>query len=209
MVRERQPQEGEGRQEVKLTPEQKARMRALALQNLQKEDLMAIASAAYVDSDKAYGDADGDSVDQFVYRPALNGMPTYYDENGEQVPLWDLDPTKSRTRGRYSGRVEATERQILDKAQAISDASVLYATVADLATLMGYKGEIKKELAGQYIADLLTSKNEEAKKVASILVGAYQAYRKDTAVITGLSLKREALKGGLEEILNPSEEGEE
>jgi len=190
-----------------LTPEEKAILRELALMNLQKRDLVDIASAAYVDSDKRYGEADGNVVDAYVYRLALGkNIPTYYDQNGQKIPLFEIDPTKSRIKGkRYTGRIEISEQQILDKAQQIVNDSLVYAKVADIAGLVGYKGKIER-YGDEYILDLLQSDNEEAKNIATALVLTYQAYIKDTAVIKGFTKEREALIGGLERILNPNVE---
>lgn len=194
-------------QEKKLTPEEKARLRKLALANLTKQDLMTIASAAYVDSDQRYGDADGDAVDQFLYQPMIhNGVPTYLTPEGER-PIVDLDPTKSRIKGkRYTGRIEIKEQEYLERAKKIADSSLPYVTVADLTHLMDYKGKIKKDYANQYIGDLLQSKDAKGKEVAAKLLQTYMLSIKHTTVMTGLALEREAAQGGLEEILNPKPE---
>lgn len=182
--------------------EQKKKMREIALKNLKESNLLDLAIVYFANSeDSGYGRVDNDSVDEFLYGPAIgSGAKAYNFESGEEFDLVYNSLLGSRQDGkRYSGQV--SEYDIIKTSASIMQNSLGVLKVEDVMSLFESDVKIKDIYKDKYLSDLAESKNKEEQETAQKLIGGYISYITAQGVSKSLEKRAEKIKGGLEKIV--------
>ncbi|MEK6847566.1 MAG: hypothetical protein AABX50_00380 [Nanoarchaeota archaeon] len=174
--------------------------RQTALKNLVAQKLSGLAVAYFAQDEKSgYGSTPNDAVEQFLYKPAIEGANAYDLKSGEEFDLVYKSLLGSRKDGkRYSGQV--AEYDIIKTGAEIIQDSLTAITVGDLMNLIGSEN-IPKGYADKYIADLAQSGDEKEKELAGNLIGLYLSYFTTKGVSKSLDMRAGAIKGGLEKLV--------
>lgn len=187
--------------------EARERARGYALKNLKAPNLVNLAVAYHAQGkDSGFGDADNDSVEQYLYKPSLKGSNAFDLKTGRESDLVYDSLMGSRQDGkRYSGQF--SEYGIIQTSASIVQESLLAVTVSDIMGLIGSKVPIKKEYENRYVTDLVASGNKEDNEVAQTIVNAYLTYMTTTGVSASLGMRAKDIKGGLEKLVGAEDKG--
>ena len=194
--------------------------REVALKNLGAANLMNIAAAYLVDSDKGWGENDNNVVEQYKYFPAFSsGVKAYNSEDGEEYDVLQDSILSTRSKGhRYSGNV--SELKIMEDCALIMNESLSAVKVSDVMKLMGSKAPVQndvylnslvRKLKPEEAASLTPEQKAAIKASAEVytkLVGSYQSYLAQGAVMESLAESRKEIPKGLEKLLGVSEKKE-
>lgn len=182
--------------EKELTPEQRKQMRDVALKNLNEAPLMDLAAAYLAEKSGQYGEAGNSAIEQFKYLPAI--------QSSEGSKLMSNSILESRQDGkRYTGNV--SEYKIIESCAKIMQESLGAITIQDVLGLIGSDITVNENYKDKYLFDLANSENEKDKEIFQQVMGNYMQYLTDTKVSEALKERVKFTRGGLEEILKPSD----
>ncbi len=196
-------------EEKKKERETRERVRAIALKNIKESNLPDLAISYFAQREESgFGKNDNDSVEQFLYAPAINsGAKAYDPESGKEFNVVYNSLLGSRQDDRrYSGQV--SEYDIIKTSADIIQKSVMALKVEDVISLIGSSVPVRESYMGRYIADLMESENEEDKKVAQTIIGGYISYITTQGVSKALNQRASEIKGGLEKIVMEEKKAE-
>lgn len=163
--------------------------RKVALKNI-ASPLMTYAATYFANQENAYGVSGNSAMDLFKYQPALKS------EDGSALITDSL--LGSRVNGEsLTGNIN--EKEIVYKASQAIQESFKNLTVKDVLELTKSEKKINPKYNGKYLSDLAISKDKNDQELFSELFTGLIGYYTDKNVAEALTLRTNAIQGGLEE----------